>query len=82
MTDLEKYQAVNACETYDELADVIHQIADGTVMGGRSRNFDAGAMASYCKNFDNILPNLLTRMWGIRQQALYIQWYQNIMKRN
>ncbi len=82
MTELEKYQAVNACETYDELADVIEQLADGTIVQGRSRGFDAQAMSSYCRNFDNVLPNQLTRMWGIRQQALYIQRYQTIMKKN
>lgn len=47
--DLETYEAVNRCETFDELAEVILSIGS----------------------------NVLTRRWGIRQQAMYIKHYSS-----
>lgn len=80
--ELERYQAVNDCETVEELQQVILSFADAQgKIRGRDRYFNAQKMA------DNLLkyynddsgmdvwpPNLLTRNWGIRQQAMHIKW--------
>ena len=76
MTDLEKYKAVNKCRTFEQLAEVIRSFADdnGNIQG-RKRTFDAEQMAINCLNFQYSSPNLLTREFGIRQQAMYISYY-------
>lgn len=76
MTREEIYDKVNRCETFDELADVILAISEDGRIQGRTRDFDALKMAKVCRNFkDYDFPNLLTREFGIRQQALYISYY-------
>lgn len=76
MTDLEKYQAVNKTQTLEELAQVIESFADqyGEI-AGRSRFFDAKKMANFCRNYTLHAPNSLTREYGIRQQAMMLQFY-------
>ena len=79
MTDLEKFQLVNKCETAQELSDAILAFADDYGMiQGRIRAFNASKMADtvqYVVNGD-IYANALTREFGIRQQALYIGYCQ------
>ena len=76
MNDLEKYEKVNKCETFEELAKTIESFADNLgYIQGRSRKFNAKKMANYCRNFSWFAPNLLTREFGIRQQAMYISYY-------
>lgn len=80
MTDLEKFQAVNKCETIKELEALIMNFADEDgFIRGRTRFFNASQMASYVDKIvnDNYPPNLLTREFGIRQQALYLRYYNN-----
>jgi RAB protein geranylgeranyltransferase component A len=78
MTELEKYQAVNKCESFEELANVIESFADEDGMiQGRADKHDAERMARYCRNFSMFQPYVLTREYGIRQQALYISYYQS-----
>lgn len=80
MTDLEKYEAVNACETPEQLAKVVLSFATPEgVIKGRSRMFDAQRMSDnvYTVIEGNQLPNALTREFGIRQQALYLMWLYN-----
>jgi hypothetical protein len=81
MTDLEKYELINKCETAEELSDAIIKISDQTgFIQGRTRMFNADQMANYCDLVinGNGSPNLLTREFGIRQQALYIKYYSNL----
>lgn len=78
MNDLLKFQRVNACETPEELAQIIKEFADpdtGMIMG-RKRPFDAQRMAGYVTFVVNegAPANLLTREFGIRQQALYLKY--------
>lgn len=78
--DLETYEAVNRCETFDELAEVILSI--GSALGsvpGRTRDFQADKMVEGLLGFagDVFPPNVLTRRWGIRQQAMYIKHYSS-----
>jgi len=79
---LSRYEQVNQCETYEELAKAIEafgQESDGvceTVIQGRTRQFSAKMMADACRGFSyNHNANVLTRMYGIRQQALYTRHY-------
>lgn len=76
MEDLKKYEAVNRCETLDELAEVILSFADedGNIQG-RVRKFNAEMMANACRNYPEFPKNILTREFGIRQQAMYIEYY-------
>jgi len=79
MTRLERYEKVNACETFEQLADVILSFcdADGNILGRRYQ-FDGKRMAENCRNFKELpRPNPLTREFGIRQQAMYIDYYTN-----
>jgi len=82
MTDLEKYNLVNSCETTKELQNAILAFADedGSIMG-RSRPFSAEKMASFVPLVisQGANPDLLTREFGIRQQALYISYYNALL---
>lgn len=78
MNDLLKFKKVNTCETPEELAQVIREFADpetGMIIG-RKRPFDAQKMAGYVTSVVNegAPANLLTREFGIRQQALYLKY--------
>lgn len=77
MEELEKFQLVNKCSTIEELAEAIRTIANGPVISGKTDVFDSEKMASRVKGVveNNISPNVLTRMYGIRQQALYLRYY-------
>lgn len=75
---LSKFQRVNSCETISELEQAILDFSDpetGLIMG-RSKPFNGARMASYVKLVVNLEApaNLLTREFGIRQQALYIRY--------
>ena len=77
MTREEKYDTVNKCETFEQLAEVIESFADEDGMiEGRTQKFNAKVMAQYAKNFNLKFysPNRLTRQFGIRQQAFYIEF--------
>lgn len=78
MTELEKYQKVNACESLEELAVVIENFADvkGFIQG-KSRQFNAKLMASICRRYTLVEHNMLTREFGIRQQAMCIVFYRD-----
>lgn len=76
MTDLQKYEVINSCDNLEDLASFIERFADGDGMiQGRTQKFSASKMAKAARNFDNHIPNNLTRNWGIRQQAMYIAYY-------
>lgn len=78
MTELEKYEAVNKCETLEELGSLILKFADENGMiKGRIKDFNAEKMVEGLKAFinDEAVPNVLTRNYGIRQQAMYIKYY-------
>jgi hypothetical protein len=78
MTELQKYELVNQCETPLQLEDAIAKFADSEGMiQGRQRKFDAGKMIIGLQFFmDNEVPaNVLTREYGIRQQAIYLKTF-------
>ena len=75
----QKYDAVNSCDNFKALGDVIEEFADDDGMiQGRTKKFDAGKMAVICRNFSSpgVIPAMLTREFGIRQQAMYISYYE------
>ena len=76
MTELQKWQAVNRCENGKALHDLIIKFADEEGMiQGREREFSATKMAHHVHDvLQNDYPNnLLTREYGIRQQAIYLK---------
>lgn len=76
MDRLEMYDKVNQCETLDQLAEVIESLAnDEGMIQGRTREFAAKNMAWACRKYDQMNKNVLTREFGIRQQAMYILYY-------
>jgi hypothetical protein len=81
MTKQDAYEAVNSCETYEELAEAIRKIGVDGMIQGRIRPFDSEKMAKACENFGSYMelkmPNILTREFGIRQQAMYIYYSEN-----
>ena len=71
--ELERYFLVNQAETLDELADIILKLSDQDgMLNARHRQLNGVKMAAYCRNFKNMPFNVLTRNYGIRQQAMYI----------
>ena len=80
MEELQKYQRVNQCETPEALYQCILDFADqdGQIQG-RTRKFDAQRMADNAKLYfsDQMPPNVLTREYGLRQQAIYIKYYNS-----
>ena len=76
MTELQKWQAVNECETAMQLGRLIVQFADEDGMiQGRKRKFDAVKMATGLGYYmlSEAPANVLTREYGIRQQAIYLK---------
>ena len=77
MTELQKFELVNKAETFDELAKAILEIAEDGEISGRSRLFQAKKMANHCTlEIFSVLPETLTRAYGIRQQAFYLKHYE------
>ncbi len=78
MDRLEKYEKVNQCETLEQLAKVIESFSDDNGMiQGRTQKFNAKRMADSCRVYYSMPKNCLTREFGIRQQALYIEYYSS-----
>lgn len=78
MTELEKYELINSCESVTELEKAILMLADENgYIKGRQSSFRADLMSAYVFGVVNAsLPaNYLTRSYGIRQQALYLSYY-------
>ena len=78
MTQLQKWQAVNQCETQAQLSDLIAKFSDKEGMiQGRERKFDASKMIIGLSYFmiDEMPANVLTREYGIRQQAIYLKTF-------
>tara|TARA_R110000823_G_scaffold27311_2_gene79561 strand:+ start:56 stop:367 length:312 start_codon:yes stop_codon:yes gene_type:complete len=80
MTELETWQLVNQAETRQTLAFIINKLADPEGMiQGRSKKFDASKMIIGLNRFmeDTMPANVLTREFGIRQQAIYLKTFKN-----
>lgn len=80
MTDLEKFQLINKCDTAEELSAAILTIAENGIIQGRVLEFKASHLAAHVQGViaGEVIPNALTREFGIRQQALYIMYYEQM----
>lgn len=82
MTELEKYELVNSCESPRQLEEAIVAIAlsspDGKITGN-SRIHDGQLMSTFVLAVinDGCAASYLTKKYGIRQQALYLKHYNN-----
>lgn len=83
--ELEKFRAVNKANSLEELATVIEEkIADpkGRVWLRSGDAVEVSIMSRGCRHFDPTnYPNVLTRRYGIRQQA-YMLHAQGKIKKN
>jgi hypothetical protein len=77
MTDLEKYKKVNSTESLKELAEVIRSFAVNGRIQGRKRTYNADSMAIGCEHYNLLNHNVLTREFGIRQQAMMLLFYRD-----
>lgn len=85
--ELEKFRAVNKAASLEELAIVIEEkIADPvnmTVEISDNRTMQLEMMLHGCRNFDpKNHPTLLTRRYGIRQQAYMLHAQGKIKKKD
>ena len=74
------WQLVNQAETPQNLASVINKLADSEGMiQGRIRKFDAEKMIIGLNMFmkDEMPATVLTREYGIRQQAIFLKAINN-----
>ena len=81
MTELEKYRLVNSCENLEALELVIMSFADEEGMiEGRTKRFNARNMIMGLKEYisGEFPARVITRNWGLRQQAMYLKYYENI----
>lgn len=83
MSDLEKYEAVNKCETFEEFEKILLNFADEKTgkIQGRTREFDAKQMVHNAKIYyedgdESLIPNVVTREFGLRQQLMYLKYYK------
>jgi len=78
MTHLDKFEMVNLCENAEELTNALRAIANQEtgMIKGRLREFNSQRMSGYVSLVINegAPANLLTREFGIRQQALYLRY--------
>lgn len=74
LTELEKWNCINAATTINGLAAAIRAISDKTGnIAGKSSNFTAEEMVERLYMVKNGYPySALTRAYGIRQQAAYL----------
>jgi hypothetical protein len=79
MNTLQKYELINKCETYEELAQAILKIGEyeNGIIKGRNKVFKSIDLAYGVKMGPQLPhPSYLTRVYGIRQQYLYIKFYE------
>jgi hypothetical protein len=79
MTTSEKFELVHKCETAEDLHSAVLHCAENGIIQGRNRDFKASRMADNVFHaIEGLIPfTKLTRNYGIRQQAIYIAYYEN-----
>ncbi len=77
MTELEKYQRVANCETFEELLKCLEGFAIDGMIQGRTRKFPVQTMINgmkvWYKTGGN--PNVATREYGIRGKMMELEYY-------
>ena len=78
MTDLEKYEAVNKAESYEEFEKVLLSFAVHGIIKGRTKDFNVHKMLEGAYAFYNDKmwgdPRTVTREYGLRQQLMYLKY--------
>lgn len=80
MSEEEKWKRVNSAETIEDLKQAILDIAENGIIVGKTRDWDANKQVKAAQLiWDRAsIPNTLTRSYGIRQQMLYLLYYNAI----
>jgi len=81
LTELQKFELINAAETTSELKEAIIKIADTNgYIKGRNKSWEANQQSNQVDFIIcGIMPfNALTRSYGIRQQMLYLMHYSKV----
>ena len=78
LSELEKYELVNSCESITEFVDVLRALGDSDgFIEGKSRKFITEKMIFLATEFYNDTPlinaNVVTRKYGLRQQLIYLK---------
>jgi len=84
MTEVEKYNLINSSETEIELATNVELIADTEgYIKGRLRFINASVQALQVGLYlnGNAAATVLTRSYGIRQQAIYLRDAREVASR-
>ena len=82
MNKLDKYELVNSCETIEELCDCIRKFSTNRgAISGKTRIFMSESMVKnaieyYDDDMNIVSPNGVTRMFGLRQQLMYLKYYK------
>lgn len=78
MTELEKFQLVNNAATIEQLQEAIRAIAEDGEIQGKSKKHRSEHQAYFVTGVvkGTLNANALTRSYGIRQQAIYLQYYK------
>ena len=77
LTELHKYELVNSADTFAKLHSVLAQL--GLVQGSRSLYpAEMSQLRLLAYQGGRCSPNALTRSYGIRQQAMYLRYYEGL----
>lgn len=82
MTELQKYELINKCETYEDICKAIDIIWPGDTIEGRNKKFIKERTKMHIKNIiaGNEVASKITRVYGLRQQVLYIAYHEVLEK--
>lgn len=82
MEELDKWKTINGAESVPELVRAIRAISEGNPIASnrQDRTFDVERQVQNAAGvIRGVLPaRALTRNYGIRQQALYLHYYQKL----
>ena len=78
MEEIDKWKRINSVESIEDLKKAILDIAEDGIIMGKSRPWEA---VKQVKGVDAIMEkdypiNVLTRSYGIRQQMMYLMYYE------
>lgn len=76
MEELHKWIAVNKCETFDELRNVVEFIGSVDYSGGRLKSADELKLALDLVRCGSHPVNCITRNYGLRSKVTYLFHYK------
>ena len=77
MNELSKWQLINSCDSVKELENAFDLIFTDSVVAGKKQNHNKELMRMNIKHVvsGDAPASALTREYGLRQQAIYLQYY-------